>query len=249
MNNPKDFTQQAQDFYTRSIADQVQTIQRVYDLMMRFGRGELSTKELYDEYIKFASQETSRYASDLAMLGLNYFNEWLALNKRYNSLFLDTFSPAKSEPAAEVVAREVNEPKRVEMALHAPLGKEAVQSFVLENKRGGTADISFGVSEFTCPGEATPVRLPIQVQPDHFSLEPGQEKTVTLRLPLTEDLLEANQRHEGTIYIHGYDDLEVKLAVWADEVDKDQPDSPAVQATEKKKPEKRPSSRKPAADK
>ena len=246
-NNPKDFTQQAQDFVTRSIADQVQVVQRTYDLMVRFGRGELSTKDMYDEYIRFASQETSRYASDVAMLGLNYFNEWLALNQRYNSLFFDTFG-AKSEPAAEVVAREAVEPKRVEMELHAPTDQEAVQSFVLENKRGGTADISFVVSEFTSPSRTTPIRLPIQIQPDHFRLAPGQENTVTLRLPLQAGLLKVSQRYHGTVYIHGYDNLELKLTVWADAPIPDPADSANSPASDDG-PEKKRSSRKTAGEK
>ena len=154
--NPKDFGRLTQDFVTRSIAGQVRATQRAYDLAVRFSRGELSTQAMYDEYVRFASQETSRYASELAMLGLNYYNDWLALNQRYSNRFFEAFG-AKPEPAVvDVAAKEAAGPRRVEMELHSPAGQEAVRSFVLENKRGGTADISFVISDFTGPAGTTP---------------------------------------------------------------------------------------------
>jgi len=221
-NNAQDFGRLAQDFVTRSIAEQVRAAQRAYDLAVRVGRRELSPQAMYDEYVRFASQETSRYAGDLAMLGLSYFNSWLALNQSYSNRYFDAFG-ARAEPAApEVVAREAANQRRVEMELHAPAGQEAVNSFVLENKRGGTADISFAISDFTSPAGTAPVRLPLEIQPDRFSLAPGQECTVRLSLPLSAGLLVIGQRYRGTLYLHGYDNLELGLTVWADAPSSDQ---------------------------
>jgi len=215
-DNSKDFGRQAQDFVTRSISEQVRAAQRALDLAARFGRGELSTQAMYDEYVRFASQETSRYAGELAMLGLNYYNDWLALNQRYSSHFFESFGAKPESGTVEVDVKGSAGPRRIEMELYAPAGSEAVRSFVLENKRGGTADISFVVSDFTGPAGTTPIRPPLQIQPDHFSIAPGQEYTVTLLLPLQAGLFVTGQRYRGTIYVQGYDNLELGLTVWAD---------------------------------
>jgi hypothetical protein len=230
-DNPKDFSRQAQDFVTRSIAEQVRAAQRALDLAARFGRGELSTQAMYDEYVRFASQETSRYASELAMLGLNYYNDWLAMNQRYSSHFFEAFGAKAESKTGEVGVREAAGPRRVEMELHAPAGSEAVRSFVLENKRGGKADISFMISDFAGPAGTAPFRPPLQIQPDHFSLAPGQESTVTLRLPLEAGLWFTGQRYRGTIYVYGYDNLELGLTVWADPPVTDPAGTPAKPAT------------------
>jgi hypothetical protein len=71
---------------------------------------------------------------------------------------------------------------------------------------------------------------------------------VTLRLPLQEGLLETNQRFYGTLYIHGYDNLELGLTVWADAPSPDLAGSTAAPA-EDEAPKKKSSSRKTAVDK
>jgi hypothetical protein len=214
-SNSTNFGRQAQDFFTRSITEQMRAAQRVYDLAARFGRGELSTQALYDEYVRFTRQETSRYASDLAMLGLNFYKDWLALNLRYGNSFYEAVGAKSEPPEAHITAKRGPEARRIEMELHALMGMEAKRSFILENKRGGIANISFVISDFTGPDGS--MRLPLLIQPDRFTLAPGQEVTVTLLLPIQSGTLVTGQRYRGTVYVEGYENLEVGLTVWVDE--------------------------------
>lgn len=217
--NQNDFTKMTQNLVTRTIAEQVRAAQRYYDLAVRYGRGELSPQALYDESLRFASQEMGRYASDMAMLSLNYYNDWFALSQRYNNRFLEVMGSKPDHPSKEVTKDNPTSPsvlKRVEMELHAPLGQEAVRSFVLENKRGGVADISFDISDFSGPAGAAPMRAPLRIEPSHFSLPAGQESTVTLRLILQSGLFVPGERYFATVVVRGYDGLELGLTVWAD---------------------------------
>jgi hypothetical protein len=217
--NPNDFAKIAQNLVTRTIAEQVRAAQRYYDLAVRYGRGELSPQNLYDESLRFASQEMGRYASDMAMLSLNYYNDWFALSQRYNNRFLEVMGSKPEQPAKETPSDISSTPaalKRVEMELHAPLGQEAVRSFVLENKRGGAADISFDISDFSGSSGAAPVHAPLQIEPSNFTLSAGQESTVTLRLFLQPGLFVEGERYFATVVVRGYDGLELGLTVWAD---------------------------------
>jgi hypothetical protein len=102
-NDPNDFSRQAQDFFSRSFSEQVRVTQRAYDLAWRFARGELSAQTFYDEYLRFAGQEAGRYASDLAMLGLNFYKDWFALSLRYSNRFYERVG-AKPEARPENIA-------------------------------------------------------------------------------------------------------------------------------------------------
>ncbi len=238
----KDFNRQAQDFVTRSIAEQVKAAQRAYDLAARFSRGEISSQAMIDEYVRFTSQETSRYTSDLAMLGLNYYKDWLALNLRYSNSFFEAVG-AKRETSVS----EASEPaRRVEIELHAPIGQAALRSFVLENKRGGTADISFVVSEFT--SLAGTIRLPLEIKPERFSLAPGEECTVSLRLPLPAGSVVSGQRYRATVTVHGYHDLELGLTVWADAPASDMEKNSAIPEAVKPAGKKKVTSRKAGSE-
>jgi len=215
----KDLGQLAQNLITRSVSEQIQAAQRYYELALRFGRGELSPQTLYEEYMRFASREAGRYARDLAVLSLNYYSDWFTLNRRYNKHFLEVLGSRSNREAVvapEDTASSASSPRRVEIELHAPPGQEAIRSFVLENRRGGVADISFIVSDFVGPAGTTPFRPPLQIQPAQFTLAPGEESVVTLRLMLLAELFVPGQSYTATVVVRGYDNLELGLTVWAD---------------------------------
>ena len=205
-----------QDLISRTLTQQVRTAQRYADLLTRFGRGEISAQTLSTETVRFASQETGQYASDLAELSLRYYSDLFALTQTYGERYLSALEQEGALRQAEP-ARSGGSPKRVVMDLHAPLGQEAVGAFVLENKHGGSAQISFEVSDFTGPTHTIAFRSDLHLQPEHFVLEPGQEQTVTLRLPLREGVFEPGQRYLVSVIVHGYDNLVLDLTVYVDE--------------------------------
>jgi hypothetical protein len=210
----KDNQKNAQELLSRALTRQVRAAQQVYDLLARFGRGEITAQAMSEEYARFASQEAGHYASDLAELSIRYYSDLLAINQAYSERFiraLEGKSGVQDAGGPQAPAR------RVEMELRAPLGQEAVRAFVLENKRGGTAHISFEVSDFRGPAGVEPFQAGLQLQPDQFTLEPGQEQSVTIRVPLRAGLFEPGQRYEASVIVRGYDDLELALVVWVNE--------------------------------
>src|SRR5687768_18086947 len=100
-DNKNDIGRLAQELVTRSISEQARIAERYFQLASGFGRRELATQSLYDDYVRFVSQETSRYASNLTVLGLNYLNDWLTLNQRFSNGFLDILD-RQVEAATEV---------------------------------------------------------------------------------------------------------------------------------------------------
>ncbi len=201
-----------QDLISRTLTQQVRAAQRYYDLLSRFERGEISAQAMTDEDIRFATQETGHYVSDLADLGIRFYSDLLSINQAYSNRFLNSLE--RKCAASTVVQSQV---KRVTMDLRGPLGQEAVGAFVLENTRGGTANISFQVSDFYGPPGIAPFQGGLQFQPEHFTLEPGQEQAVTLRIELKETLFEPGQRYTASVIVLGYDNLELALTLYVDE--------------------------------
>jgi hypothetical protein len=232
-NDFQDIGQWFQNLATRSIADQMRAAQRYAELLQRLGRGELFAQSVRDEYLRFVREETTEYARNLAALSLNYYQALDTLGRTYNDRFFDQVlgarpnerpQPAVAEATAPDTARHAAVPRQVELALHAPLGAVATRSFVLENKQAEPAEISFLVSDFVGPAGTEPFRAALQFEPSRFSIAPGEERSVTLRLDLPADQFAPGQRYTATVLVRGYDDLELMLHIWVD--------PPAPSATE-----------------
>ncbi|HEX9371560.1 MAG TPA: hypothetical protein VF897_11160 [Roseiflexaceae bacterium] len=219
-NSYEDIGQWMQDLAARSMSDQLRAAQRYNELLQRFGRGELFAPSVSAAYWRFVREEALGYARSLANLSLSYYSALDALGRAYNDRFYDQVLGAgptdRAQPPAPATAQPAARPRQVELALHAPAGEEASRAFVLENKRAETAEISFLVSDFVDPAGAEPFRPPLQFDPPRFSMAPGAERTVTLRLRLLPDLFVPGQRYTAAVLVRGYDDLELALHVWAD---------------------------------
>src|SRR5262249_36709420 len=219
-NDFQDIGQWYKDLVTRSMADQMRAVQRYTELLQRIGRGELFTANMPDEYVRFMRDEAVRYARNLATLSFSYYKTLDALGRAYNDRFFDQVlgmapAPAAPSPVPAPTARTAA-PRQVELALHAQLGDDATRSFVLENKRCEPVEISFLVSDFVGPSGAAPFRPALEFEPPRFSMMPGEERTVTLRLKLLDELFVPGQRYTAAVLVRGYDDLELALHVWPD---------------------------------
>lgn len=216
-DDPQDIGKWTQELTARSLAEQMRALQRYQELAQRVARGELSEQRLREEYLRFAQEESARYARNLAALSLNYYGALIDLSRGYNDRLFDQMlgNAASSDNNSKPPAAP---PRRVEMELHAPAGQDAIGAFVIENKRSEPADISFIISEFAgAPGTAT-FRSPLQIQPARFSIGPFEERVVTLQLPLHAQMFTPGQRYRATVIVRGYDDLELGLTAWADPV-------------------------------
>jgi hypothetical protein len=209
-NHPQDIGQWIQELTTRSVAEQIRSLQRYTELVQRVARGELDEQAVREEYMRFAREETTRYTRNLATLSLSYYNALIDLSRAYNERFFDQVLSGVSNDAPS--ERRVP-PQQVALALHGPVGQELMTSFVVENKRTEAAEISFVVSEFRGPGGTAPFRPPLHLRPPRFVLGPREERQVELRLPLLSEMFVPGQEYSATVVVRGYDDLELLLSV------------------------------------
>jgi hypothetical protein len=216
-DDAQDIGKWVQELAARSIKEQMHALQRYQELIQRVARGELDEQKLREEYLRFASEESARYARNLASLSLNYYGALIDLGRNYNDRLFDQILGNGSEGDL-ASRRRATAPRRVEMELHAPLGLDATGAFVIENKRGEPAEISFIISEFSGGPETATFRPPLRIQPPHFSIGPLEERVVTLGLPMHEEFFTPGRRYQATVIVRGYDDLELGLTVWADPV-------------------------------
>jgi hypothetical protein len=233
-NETQDLVERMRQLMARSMEEQFRASQRYYEVMQRAGRGELLTKLGGEEYWRFVQEEGPRYARNLVTLSLDYYNALIEMGRSYNDLFYDqalrvrdVAAPASPSPTGP----ESRPPRRVEIGMRGAVGSEATASFSLENKRNEPLEISFFVSDFISPTDTASFRPPLQIHPLRFTMAPGEERTVTLRLPLTADCFAPGQRYTATILARGYDHLELGVNLLVDEAPEDAP--PLKSAREK----------------
>lgn len=225
-NNPNDISQWIQELISRSANDQLHNLQRFEEMLRRAGRGDVDSNLLREEYLRFAREESLRYISDLTRVGLSFYNTLLELNRNYNDRFFQhAFGADRSQGMPN--GAEKSGPRVVAMDLHAPLGAEAIQSFVIENQRTEPVSVSFLVSEFSNEAGDASFRPPLLLTPARFAMRPAEERRVTLQIPLLPEFFVIGQIYTATIIVSGFENLHLRLRVWADSVQDTTGDSPA----------------------
>ena len=190
----------------RATQEQMRALRRYQELTQRIIRGELDEQSVREEYMRFAREETTRYVRDLASLSLSYYSALADLNRTFTDRF---FTQVGSDPDE---AQTAAPPQQVAMTLTGTVGEVAAGTFIIENQRATTIDISFLVSEFVDSGD-TPFRPPLRLKPPRFSLAPNEEQAVELELPLLAELFTPGEEYRAMIVVRGYDDLELHLTV------------------------------------
>lgn len=235
---PKDTRAWIQELITHSAAEQMRVMQRFNEVLRRIARGEMDAQAVNEEITRFAQEEATHYIGDLTRLSLSFYSALLDLSRAYNDRLLKQLAGPAPNHNANHTNHEARTaaPAQVEMPLQGAVGEEMVKSFVIENKRAETVEISFLVSEFIDADSTHTFRPPLQLQPSRFALRPGEERAVTLRLPLLAALFAPGQRYRATIVVRGYDDLELLLDVQVDEATpatvRQAGDAPALSARE-----------------
>jgi hypothetical protein len=213
--DPLDYIRWWQDLASGPWAAQARSVERYNELMQRVARGELDAEQLRDEFLRFTTEESSQYASEVARLGVEYWSSLLELGREYNDRFYDRVTAADSAERASTGAQEAG-PRQVWMELRGEEGGEASGGFVIENKRDGVAAISFVVSDFVDAQTGTAFRPPLEIHPAWLSLSPREEAEIYLRLSLDEPFFRAGHRYATRIAVQGHDRLELMLTVVVD---------------------------------
>jgi predicted flap endonuclease-1-like 5' DNA nuclease len=244
LNNqePEDISRWIQELISRSTREQIQAMQRLSNLVQRMASGELDQGQVRQEYTRFVKDESTRYVEDLTRLGLSFQAALVELNRKYSDRFFDQ---VMGSPLNEVPAPNGQGPQRKEVALSlsGAVGDELEKSFVIENKRADEETVIFLVSEFTDAQSTQSFRPPLQLQPARLTLRPGEERLVTLRLPLLKELFQPGQIYFATVVARGHSDVVLSLrvdvarpAAEAEITIREQPASPASKAAPRPKP-------------
>jgi predicted flap endonuclease-1-like 5' DNA nuclease len=208
---PQDVSKWIQDLITRTTREQIQAIQRLSNLVQRVSSGELDQRQVREEYSQFVTSESSRYVEDLTRLGLSFQAALLELNRKYSDRFFDQVLGSPLHEAA--AANNSHARREIELQLMGVRGEEVVKTFVISNKRPEDEVVTFLVSEFIQAGTANAFRPPLQLQPPRLTLRPGEERTVTMRLPLLDELFDSGERYLATIIAKGHQEIAISLLV------------------------------------
>lgn len=207
----EDISKWIQELVTRSSRQQAQAIQRLGSLVQRMASGELDQNRVRDEYTHFVQDESTRFVEDLTRLGLSFQTALLELNRKYSERFFDQVlgsSAAPSQPNGQPAAR-----KQVTLALSGSPGDELARKFMIENKRDEAEMVTFLVSEFSADQGGEAFRPPLQLEPARLSLSPGEEKAVTLRLPLLPEFFSPGETYRAEIIARGHREVTLLLSV------------------------------------
>jgi hypothetical protein len=224
--------------------------------MQRVARGELSEQQVREEFLRFAAEAGTRYATDLAQLSVSYYTALLDLGRVYNERFYDQVLPGHSYPTPPANEPAARAPRQVELPLRGPLGHEAAAGFVIENKHSTPADITFVFMDFVEAASGRRFRPLLQLQPAQLTLGPDEEAEIRLRVPLVPDQFAAGHHYHSKIAVHGYDALELVLNLTVDPAPEPatrvaavQSSTTATPAGERPAPSKRARTKKPTGSK
>lgn len=204
----------------QALAEQVRALQRYGDLVNQIASGALDQRTVVDEATRFAREETARYLREVTSLGLRHQGALLELERARNDRFF-----AAVTGRADQAPATLGVPRRVELTLAGALGQATSAAFVIGNSRGAPASVSFVVSDFVGPPANPPFRPPLEIAPATFTLAPGEEQTVRLRLSLTPQLFAAGGEYHATVTVRGYEELELVLLTRVEDARQPEPAS------------------------
>ncbi len=210
--DPEDISKWIQELITLSSRQQAQALQRLSGLIQRVNSGELDQKAVQQEYAHFIRDESAHFVEDLTRLGLSFQTALLELNRKYTDRF---FEKVLGSSAAETQTADgqTGRPREIGIVLRGVSGEELLKSFVIENKRNDEETVTFLVSEFTDEVGGEAFRPPLQIQPPRLALRPGEERIVSIRLPLLPELFKAQHTYHATILARGHVDVVLALRV------------------------------------
>lgn len=211
--DPLDLANWLQELASRPWAEQARVAERYNEIVRRVASGELNAEQLREEFMRFASEESLSYGREVAQLGLEYYASLLDLGRTYHDRFYDRVLETQRTGQAASGGRGSAAPRQVTMDLRGPLGGEAAGAFVIENRHGTTAAISFRISDFVDTGGGTPFRPPLELRPSWLSLAPHEEAEISIRLPLSAVLFTPGHQYWTRVVVHGHDDLELIVTV------------------------------------
>ena len=182
-------------------------------------------------------------ARDFVHLSATHYSKLLTSYADFTTRVVETvLPPATSQgssagrpPAAGTPQAPADAPlAHVELRFSGAPGEVPSQSFVVANKKAGSVDVSFELTEFVSEDGARRFRAPVAFTPDRFVLAPGAEQIVACGVTIDPAFVPGT-RYMALVRIVGFPEIRTALLVVPDPAPAgggtDKPAQPKARAT------------------
>jgi hypothetical protein len=197
-----DLTNWFQALATYAAEQSARTMSRHQQLVDRVASGEIPASRVEEQGRRFLEQHAPGFLADVMNLGLTFAGSLqrssAALSDGLYDRVLgpDTGAPAQPEPPLCV-------------DLRGPAGSTPSACIVVENARLQPAQVVCQTSEFTPRAGGERFRPDLEITPSRFTLAPGAQQDVTIRLPLDPAHFAAGADYAATVLISGAGEREI----------------------------------------
>lgn len=165
-------------------------------LVERVAAGEIPPSRVQEQGRRFLEQHAPEFLSEVIGLGLTFVGKL----QRSSTAFSEGLYDRVLGP--DTAHWPVPEPP-VCVDLRGTAGSVLSAAIVVENARSDSADIVCRGSDFSPRLGGRPFRSRLEVVPGRFTLAPGEQRDVTLRLPLDPSLFTPGADYVATLQISG----------------------------------------------
>ncbi len=192
-----DVTNWFQALATYAAEQSARGIARHQQLVERVASGEIPPSRVQEQGRRYLERHAPEFLGDVMNLGLTFVGRL----QRSSASFADGLynRVLGAEPAG---APSGPEPP-VCVDLRGPSGSVASGGIVVENSRPQPADVVCRASEFARRSGGRRVRAPLEILPSQFTLAPGGQKDVAIRLPLDPEQFETGADYVATLLVSG----------------------------------------------
>jgi hypothetical protein len=187
-------------------------IARHQRLVDRVSAGEIQASQVQEQGRRYLEAHAPQLLSEVMDLGLTFVERL----QQSSSTFSDGLYDRVLGPDAERAAPE----PPICIDLRGSSGSVVSAEIVVENTRAEAADVMCRASEFAARAFGRRFRSPLEIVPSRFTLAPGEQRDVALRLTLDPSLFAPGADYVATLQISGANEREliVQLLAHADPV-------------------------------
>lgn len=164
-------------------------------LIDRVASGEIPAAQVQEHGRRFLELHSPAFLGEVMNLGLSFVEGLQRSSARVTEgLYEQVLGPDRATAGPE---------PPIVVELRAPSGETASATIVVENTRTVAADVACRVSEFAARAFGRRFTAPLRMEPSRFTLAPGEQRDVSLQLPLDPGLFAPDADYIATLQIAG----------------------------------------------
>jgi hypothetical protein len=183
-------------------------VRRQQQLVERIASGEVTAARVQEQGQKFLETQSGEFLGDVIGLGLRFVAQMHRSSAALtDGLYNRVLGPEPSAGAAPEPPLCVD--------LRGSLGSVASACIVVENTRSSAADVTCRASGFVARSGGMRVDAPLEITPSRFTLAPGGQHEVDLRLLLDSGQFTASADYAASLVVSGAGDRDLIVPVIA----------------------------------